>query len=101
MAVDIFYGTSTQDQLDEKTEYYSLVYTYAPEDSAFVLRQGHGWWDHVANCARCDTTVLATVDTESEAERMYEEQRAKILAMGFVQVRSGLWTIPPPPSARG
>ena len=65
------------------------------------LRQGHGWWDHVSNCARCDETVLATVDSEAEAQRIYEEQRAKILAMGFVQVRSGRWTVPPPASARG
>ena len=99
--VEIFYGANVpEQQRDEKTEYYSLVYTLAPGDS-FVIRQGHGWWDHVSNCSRCDETVLATVDSEAEAKRIYGEQRAKIIAMGFIHVPSGLWTVPAPASARG
>jgi hypothetical protein len=100
--VEIFYRADVpEQQRDEKTEYYSLVYTFAPEDSAFVLRQGHGWWDNESNCSRCDETVLVTVDSEAEVKRMYEEQRSNIIAMGFVYVPSGLWTIPAPASARG
>ena len=99
--VEIFYRTNVpEEQQDGKAEYYSLVYDFAPGDS-FVLRQGHGWWDNVSNCSRCDEPVLATVDSEAEAKRTYEEARTKILSLGFAHIRSGLWTIPAPASARG
>ncbi len=99
--MQIFYATNVlEEQQDGKTEYYSLAYTFAPGDS-FVVRQGHGWWDNVSNCSKCDETVLATVDSEAETKRIYEEQRAKMVALGFVYVRSDLWTIPAPASARG
>jgi hypothetical protein len=51
--------------------------------------------------SRCDTTVLATVDAEVEAKRIYGEQRANLLNRGFVAAVSGLWTIPAAASARG
>ena len=51
--------------------------------------------------SRCDTTVLATVDAEVEAKRIYGEQRANLSNRGFVAAVSGLWTIPAPASARG
>ena len=98
--VEVFYGTNVpEQQQNAKTEYYTLTHMFVP--SSFIVRQGHGWWDHVSNCSRCDETVLATVDSEAEANRIYGEQRAKILALGFAHVRSGLWTIPAPASARG
>ena len=99
--VEVFYETSVpEQQRDGKTEYYTLVYTHAPGES-FVVRQGHGWWDNESNCPRCDETVLGTVDTEAEAKRIYDEQRADLIRRGFVAVVSGLWTIPAPASARG
>ena len=99
--VEIFYDTKVpEEQRDEKTEYYSLaLMPVTPVRS--VIRHGHGWWDRVSNCSRCDETVLATADSESEAKRIYGEQRAKIIAIGFVHVRSGLWTVPAPAAARG
>ena len=51
--------------------------------------------------SRSDTTVLATVDAEVEAKRIYGEQRANLLNRGFVAAVSGLWTISAPASARG
>jgi hypothetical protein len=99
--VEMFYANNVPEkQQDGKTEFYSLVYADAQGDS-FVIRQGHGWADFESNSSRCEETVLATVDSEAEAKRIYEEARAKILALGFVYVRSGLWTIPAPASARG
>jgi hypothetical protein len=99
--VEVFYGTSVAEHLrDEKTEYYTLTLMSVPPASV-VIRQGHGWWDFVSNCSRCDETVLATLDSESEANRIYEEQRAGLIARGFVHVPSGLWTVPAPASARG
>jgi hypothetical protein len=40
--------------------------------------------------SRCDTTVLATVDAEVEAKRIYGEQRANLLNMGLVAAVSGV-----------
>ena len=99
--VEVFYGTSAPErQQDEKTEYYTLTYMFVPPDS-FVVMQVHGWWDQESNHSRCDTTVLATVDAEGEAERIYGEQRVSLLGSGFVKAVSGLWTVPAPASARG
>jgi hypothetical protein len=99
--VEVFYRINVpEEQRDEKTEYYTLTLMLVTPAS-LVIRQGHGWWDHVSDCSRCDETVLATFDSEAKANRMYGEQRAKILALGFVHVPSGLWTIPAPASARG
>jgi hypothetical protein len=99
--VEVFYRIDVPEkQRDEKTEYYTLTSMPVPPSSV-IIRQGHGWWDYVSNCSRCDETVLATVDSEAEANRIYGEQRANILALGFVYVPSGLWTIPAPASARG
>jgi len=98
---EVFYSIDVpEEQRDEKTEYCTLTLMLVPPAS-FVIRQGHGWWDHVSNCSRCDETVLATVDSEAEAKRIYSEQRASLIARGFVYVRSGLWTVPAPAAARG
>ncbi len=97
--VEVFYEAPEQ-QRDEKTEYYTLTYMFVPPDS-FVVMQVHGWWNHESNHSRCDTTVLATVDAEIEAKRIYGEQRANLLARGFVSAVSGLWTVPAPASAHG
>jgi hypothetical protein len=99
--LEVFYGTSVPElQRDEKAEFYTLVCAFAPTES-FVVMHRHGWWDHETNCSRCDETVLATVESEVEAKRIYGEQRAKLLSMGFVHARSGLWTVRASAFARG
>jgi hypothetical protein len=99
--VETFYATDIrEEQLNPETEYYTLVLAAAQGDSC-VVTQDHGWWDHELNHSKCDRLVLGTVDVESEARRIYSEQRASLIARGFVYVRSGLWTVPAPASARG
>jgi hypothetical protein len=99
--VETFYATDIREEQEKpETEYYTLVLDAAPRD-CYVVTQVHGWWDHELNCSKCKNLVLGTVDVELEAKRIYSEQRASLIARGFVYVRSGLWTIPAPASARG
>jgi hypothetical protein len=60
--------------------------TCAPDRRTWAI---HGWWDHESTMSRCDTTVLATVDAEVEAKRIYGEQRANLLNRGVRRRRFG------------
>src|ERR1035438_5522074 len=92
--VEVFYGTNVpEQQRDEKTEYFTITHMFVPPGS-FGVMQIHGWWDRESNHSQCNTTVLATVDAEVEAERIYGEQRANLLSRGFAATASGLWTTP-------
>jgi hypothetical protein len=87
--VEVFYGTSVSEQQpDEKTEYYTLAYMFVPPES-FVVMQLQAWRGQKSKHSLRETTVLATVDTEVEAEQIYGEQRAILLRTGFVAAVSG------------
>jgi hypothetical protein len=101
MSAETFYATDIREEQEKpETEYYTLVFAAAQGD-CYVVTQDHGWWDHEQNCSKAGQLVLGSVDVELEARRIYSEQRASLIARGFIYVRSGLWTVPAPASARG
>jgi hypothetical protein len=86
--IEVFYRANVpEEQRDEKTEYYTLVFIPI-RPGFFIVSQHHGWWDPELQRSRHAGTQLMTIDeplSEAEGRRIYLEQRSHILSLGFTE----------------
>jgi hypothetical protein len=89
--VEVFYMTVLAgEQMDARPECHTLVLMHLPPMS-YVVMQIHGVWDEETKQPKPPPyVVLSSVEGESEAMRIYEEQREALLSHGFIVVR-GDW----------
>jgi hypothetical protein len=99
--VEVFYKTKVvEEQMNQQTEYFTLVLIPVPPES-FVVIQFHGTWDIDLNQARRDVMVWSCRDYEGDAIREYDKLRAVLQSKGFVHVVAAgeLRLAPPVPAA--
>jgi hypothetical protein len=89
--VEVFYMTvAAVEQMDARPECHTLVLMHLPPRS-YVVTQIHGVWDEETKQPKTPSYVLlSSGEVESEAMRIYEEQREALLSHGFMVVR-GNW----------
>jgi hypothetical protein len=73
---------------NDSQEYYMLIMMpIAPK--SWVVAKHHGWWDDDGQQPKLTTMLLNTTNeplTESQAIRLYLEQRSYLLNQGFVYI---------------
>jgi hypothetical protein len=89
--VEVFYMTvAAAEQMDARPECHTLVLMHLPPRS-YVVTQIHGVWDEETTQPKTPSYVLlSSGEVESEAMRIYEEQREALISHGFMVVR-GNW----------
>jgi hypothetical protein len=94
--VEVFYKTKViEEQLNEKTEYFTLV--LAPIPQLFVVIQVHVEWNIDLNEARRGAKVSSCWAFEGDAIREYDKLRAILQGKGFVHaIAAGELFLAPP-----
>jgi hypothetical protein len=95
--IEVFRKTSiTEEQVNERTEYFTLVLAPVPPHS-FVVIELHGEWDIVLNQSRREATVWSCQDYEGDAIREYDKLRGVLESKGFIYVKAAgeLCLVPP------
>jgi hypothetical protein len=94
--VEVFYKTKViEEQLHEKTEYFTLV--LAPIPQLFVVIQVHVKWNIDLNEARRGVMVSSCFAFEGDAIREYDKLRAILQGKGFVHaIAAGELLLAPP-----
>jgi hypothetical protein len=94
--VEVFYKTKViEEQLNEKTEHFTLV--LAPIPQFFVVIQVHVKWNIDLNEARRGAEVSSCWAFEGDAIREYDKLRAILQGKGFVHaIAAGELFLAPP-----
>jgi hypothetical protein len=85
--IEVFFKTGiTEEQMNERTEYFTLVLAPVPPQS-FVVIELHGQWDIVLNQTQREAKVWSCQDYEGDAIREYDKRRGVLESKGFVYVK--------------